>query len=73
MRHLSNLYTIELFKETSMNSYVYKGFLVEIWEKDDVWTSLIHVDKDKTILATDKAQSQEEAETTAEETIESWN
>jgi hypothetical protein len=56
-----------------MNSYVYKGFLIEVWEKDDVWTSLIHVGKDKTILATDKAICQEEAETAAEEAIESWN
>jgi hypothetical protein len=56
-----------------MNSYVYKGFLVEVWEKDDVWTSLIHVGTDEKITATDKATCQEEAETAAEERIESWN
>jgi hypothetical protein len=56
-----------------MNSYIYKGFLIEVWEKDDIWTAVVHVGKDKQVTATDKAQSQEEAETAAEETIESWN
>jgi hypothetical protein len=54
-----------------MHNYLYKGFLIEVWEQDNLWHSIVNADKK--IRTAENVVTQEEAEFAAESLIDSWN